>query len=524
MGKKSRRNNRNNGGLLRKGLAAVPTAAAPANIFMTVCRLMEAHNFEKILKIESKYRHLDTFSNDPVEDSYVFTSFGHVNHVHSQGEACIQRVIDYYERAKERMEDASYYEQYHSRISMMKATIGYNLPQLYSEGRDMEKAISSHRWLLENCNSNCHEYPANYVIHLSGNFIRFEKFEYAIEVLEGSMDMIERFEEEFQAASLIYLVDAYIGCGEFLKAKAADEKRRSSPTHVYNWEAGLQLGRIEEGMCNYEAAIAHFRKVAAVHQTLEYDGGIRVTCSLDLARTLLRHNTDNEAVAFAVFQEELDRCEDPLDRDNILIEMGAGYRKLNKWDQSIKALHQLCLSSTRPDGTMLSQANKSMAQTYLEQYCADTTLTIDQRTETLCHAKICSLQVDGVSTETHLTQAQLSYFDGDKNEAYRHLELYLDARLSECKLSCYSCEQRIRHGSVPFSCASCLVASYCGRKHQKLTWKNERICHKVLCPLFGYWRMTKKGKKRRESNEKGSEDRREYVRVFETFFQSISLM
>jgi len=72
----------------------------------------------------------------------------------------------------------------------------------------------------------------------------------------------------------------------------------------------------------------------------------------------------------------------------VLIAMETDYRKLNKWRQSIEAL-QLCrLSSTRPDDTMLSQANEGMAQTYLEQYCTDTTLTIDQRTETLGHAKM----------------------------------------------------------------------------------------------------------------------------------------
>jgi hypothetical protein len=68
----------------------------------------------------------------------------------------------------------------------------------------------------------------------------------------------------------------------------------------------------------------------------------------------------------------------------------------------------------------------------------------------------------------------------------------LDARLDECKLNCYTCKQRIREGSVPFSCESCLVASYCDRRHRRLTWKNERICHKVLCSLLGYWCMTKK--------------------------------
>ena len=66
-----------------------------------------------------------------------------------------------------------------------------------------------------------------------------------------------------------------------------------------------------------------------------------------------------------------------------------------------------------------------------------------------------------------------------------------------------------------------MVASYCGRKHQKLTWKNERICHKVLCPLLGYWRMAKKGDKRRESNGKENGDRCEHETVFDTFFESV---
>ena len=106
---------------------------------------------------------------------------------------------------------------------------------------------------------------------------------------------------------------------------------------------------------------------------------------------------------------------------------------------------------------MLPRANIVMAQTCLEQYYTDTTLDIDQRTEILCHANTYSNQVDEVSTAMYLTQAQLFYFNGDKQHAYHHLELYLDARLAECKLSCYTCQQRVRHGSVPFSCASCKV-------------------------------------------------------------------
>ena len=69
MGKKSRRNNKNNGGPIRKGRLA----AVPDNIFMTLHRLlMEACNFEEILEVESKYRHYDTFSQDPKKTRLFF--------------------------------------------------------------------------------------------------------------------------------------------------------------------------------------------------------------------------------------------------------------------------------------------------------------------------------------------------------------------------------------------------------------------------------------------------------------------
>jgi hypothetical protein len=89
---------------------------------------------------------------------------------------------------------------------------------------------------------------------------------------------------------------------------------------------------------------------------------------MELARILLRHSTDNEDEAFAIFQEGLERCVDPLCREMILFQMGTWYRKLSKWDQSIETLRQLCFSTARSHGTMLPQAIQAMAQTYLEQY------------------------------------------------------------------------------------------------------------------------------------------------------------
>ena len=116
-----------------------------------------------------------------------------------------------------------------------------NLAGIYSEGGDMEKSISSHRWHLEHC--SCYDASVMWcVIRLSRNFNRFEKFEYTLEVLEGSM---QTFLKTAQAE--IYLIDTYIGCGEFLQAKAANEARRL----IDRWKAGMQSGNIEEGLCNY---------------------------------------------------------------------------------------------------------------------------------------------------------------------------------------------------------------------------------------------------------------------------------
>ena len=49
----------------------------------------------------------------------------------------------------------------------------------------------------------------------------------------------------------------------------------------------------------------------------------------------------------------------------------------------------------------------------------------------------------------------------------------------------------------------------------------EELAHlsQVLCPLFGYWQVAKKKQKKHKGLT--DEDRCEYERVFETFFESI---
>jgi hypothetical protein len=170
-----------------------PAPVAPAYIADTIFRLLEGEKYDEILKLELEYCHLGTFSDDPAKDALVLYAFGTAHHdPMSKDEICLNRAIHKFERAKERIEDANANDQHQSQNSVksLKSKIGMSLAFLYSEGRsDMEKTISSHRWLVQNCNR--HEVPANYVIHLSHNFNRFDKFEYTIEVLEESMHMLD---------------------------------------------------------------------------------------------------------------------------------------------------------------------------------------------------------------------------------------------------------------------------------------------------------------------------------------------
>ena len=318
-----------------------------------------------------------------------------------------------------------------------------------------------------------------------------------------------RLGQKKYAESAINLIHTYIEGGEFLTAKEVHDETRSLRTNVINWCLSV---KIEAGLCNYKAAIEHFRKFNAVLQQNQKAFWELSYGYLYFATLLLKHTADNETEAFLLFQKELDRCEEAGRRESVLLRMGTEYRKLKKWDQSIETLHQLCLSASRPESTMQNLGNRAMAQTYLELYCTE---DIDQQNDVLNLATEYAQKVDERSMEMYLTYAQISYFRGDKQRAYHHLEIYLVHRMSECDFFCYTCEQRIRDGSVPFSCASCRVASYCGRRHQRMTWKNERICHKVLCPLLGYWRVARK------KSERTTEDQSQKETVFKTFFESI---
>ena len=538
MGKKSRRNNKNdnnNKGPLRNEQelqTAEATPSAPALLtrdtstilFHQVARFTDDQNSDEIRKLESKYRHIDTYSNEPFEAIHILVSFGIA---YQEGDKSEENgnyrdlAIHYFERALEAMhlikDDRFQVEIRSSKLNLMTNCLALT----YANGRDTEKTISTHRWALANCNRD--ELDPEYLIQLFTKFMKYKEYNYAIEVLE---DFVDRPPETFKEQVIFFyrsrLIETYMECNEFLKARALLGKIQSTCTDVLKFEeasietidsdlsTSWKVGNVELALCNYRAAIKHCRNTSDICKSLG-------SFSPVFGKALLRHSAKNETEAFGAFQAALGVFQEPSDvREEILFEMAVGYRILEKWSQSIHTLRQLFFSVSHTKSTMLLKANIATTKTYLEQYCIDTALDINQRAEILHHATEYSQKVNQVSTEMYLIHAQLFYFNGDKHHAYRHLESYLDGHLAECKLKCYTCQQRVREGSVSFSCESCLVASYCDRRHQKLTWKKDRICHRVLCPLLGYWRKTKKKRKGR-----ANEDRHEKERVFEMFFGSI---
>jgi len=548
MGKKSKRNTSTSDKNTKKETSRKgKTVKARVTLYDTVGGLFRAKKLDEIRKIESKCRHLDSFSDDPLENIYILHAFGHAMYDpdNDDEDNCLSRAILYLERAK-LICNTNQDERFQAVFLQFRRYVEIHLSLCYSsDDHDMEKAISSFRWLVENCERGYVQSEHGKLSMLSSNFSKFKQYGYAIEVSEKlcvlRAEGVETCTVINQISYVFQLMQAYIGYGELLKAKSTIEKflfLMPNNDMTPHFE-----GCVEFGLCNYGTAIHHFSNISS--EAYNEDPEL----PLKLGRALLRRSTDNEAESFEIFQTGLDRWVEPsIERDEILLCMGTEYRKLKKWSQSIEYLEKLTrsvscqnsmihsqanwsqsteylkkltLSESRQNSTMLSQANKAMTETYLEQYCTDTTLDVDQRTQKLQLATYNAQSVHEAAYDMYLIRAQLFYFndgDGDKHQAYQQLELYLDACLRDCKLTCYTCNQRIRTGSVPFSCACCKVASYCDRRHQKMTWKKERICHRVLCPLLGYWRKAKK-KRRRNGSDEG--DHRENERVFDTFFRSI---
>lgn len=233
MGKKSRRNNKKEKEALIRKAGQTASAQAAANSISSslynktvggpVFALFLDGKVDELLKIESEYGHLETFSNDPVEEFHTLFAFGaaHTTAIDSSEERNwdfhTDRSIQYFERARE-IEHSSINDEH------WKSTLVMNLAPLYARrGRDMEKAISTYRWFL--ANSNRDDARAVYHFHLSQSFHRFKKYEYAIEVLEGRMGILEADEE-------LLLVDAFIGYNEMLKAKALIGKTQPSPSNT----------------------------------------------------------------------------------------------------------------------------------------------------------------------------------------------------------------------------------------------------------------------------------------------------
>ena len=177
MGKKDiRRNCKNKKGPSRKEqtTAKAPTSSC-TTLYETVSSLFRAGKYDQVLEFESKYADLQAsfvlHHDDPpiLDDVHIMFAFGASNM--KRGTGYLDRAIDYWERGRELVDNLTNLNELdevsQAQISTTRANIGTNLPLVYSEGPAtmMEKAISSHRWLL--ANGNRHQVTAMYVIRRS---------------------------------------------------------------------------------------------------------------------------------------------------------------------------------------------------------------------------------------------------------------------------------------------------------------------------------------------------------------------
>ena len=318
---------------------------APAALYDTVNRFFHVNRDVEILKIESQYGHLETFCDEPAHDVVIHYAFGTAS-IDLKRCAWGDCTAYHYQRAMDIMKTNND-GKFHTRISYLKVSVGQRLAVLYSDKGDMAKSISSYRWFLENFKQAEMEVPN--VLQLCENFSDFKRYDYAIGILEGYIDMLKSFKEEEQVAVVFGLTEAYINYGELTKAKAVQERLRSTQagtSHVTSETLLYMSGRIEARRCNYAAAIDHFKEAHSHLQIRRSFSGInmkedREKYRVYLGLALLKQSAGNEVVAFEFFEKELNDCLEPIDREKILIQMGVEYRNLKKWNQSIETL-QLC--------------------------------------------------------------------------------------------------------------------------------------------------------------------------------------
>lgn len=92
---------------------------------------------------------------------------------------------------------------------------------------DMEKTISTHRWVLGNCKSEQMCNDKDHVNAMSKEFCLSNKYTYAIQVIEGFEDMLVTFNVRTHIANSLNLARAYIVCDELLKARSVEKRIHS---------------------------------------------------------------------------------------------------------------------------------------------------------------------------------------------------------------------------------------------------------------------------------------------------------
>jgi len=476
MGKKSRRK------IERPNKGAGAKMSAPPGLAKSIEAFMNVGKFAQAKDLEIKWGHLDTFGGTLVEDIMILRVFGYL--------ANGKRVLYYCEKAIRKIE-TNEDEQFQIDVVNEKAKVGHRLTSYYAEKGEMEKALSNHHKLcLEG------EVRLDYIIDICDYLKKGNHNKKIIEFIESMKRRIDAFTPKDQVYCLLQLCRCYAEDDDFLKARIISKKAFELAHHL---EPDVQhsvlysAGRIEMGLCNYKATIRHFMTATKISNRLHMEM-VQPSIEADLGIALLRTKTKNPKEAFRYFAKALDaftKAGNMKELQNTLICMANEYRKLNQLDLSLQCIERCQSLAVQSRLDVCKEAHCNA----LLEYAYDTTLSYSQRKLYFDKARsIVENTIDDCASATvNLTRARLYNLGGNQNEARTSLVKYVHVRLELCELNCYTCKQKVKEGTVPLMCQTCLVALYCNKKHQALSWNDDRICHKVLCPLLARLKKFKAG-------------------------------
>lgn len=192
------------------------------------------------------------FGNNPFEDVHVPFLFGVANDqmVHPEEEEDDRAIHIYFSKEQGSSSTHTHYKEFGS----LTADVVARLALLYSDEGDDDKAISVHRWQFKNLNRG-DEITMEYLPFLSQSATTSVDPKIMIIDIDGIRDLgwvfIRRGERRCKPHRGIYRMQ---------RVHKGEHVLDSMNKNVTLLSIHVQIGRIEMGFCNSEAAIDQFRK------------------------------------------------------------------------------------------------------------------------------------------------------------------------------------------------------------------------------------------------------------------------